>query len=190
LASVGTKLAELGVVMWPRVEPNDIVHGFRVTHRGGPPPIPPEAPNAHPLWGRHLRSGCLAVLARHQRPMTLVEIHRELHLNGYAIASRHPVKRLADALGYETINGRARRVRRGVYDPGHLNPGERRRIGYIRVEPARGSRRFRHREPEAPPLVGGFGGEFDAVASARARFVERPARLVHEFGRAERVGRV
>src|SRR5262249_50329309 len=45
LAAVRTKLAELRVVMWPRVEPNDIVHGFRVTHRGGPPPIPPVAPN-------------------------------------------------------------------------------------------------------------------------------------------------
>src|SRR5262249_49353271 len=146
LALVRTKLAELRVVMWPRVEPKDIVHGFRVTHRGGPPPIPPVAPNALGLWGRHLRSGWLAVLAGNGRPRTLVEIHRELHLNGYAIASRHPVKRLADALGYETINGRARRVRRGVYVLGYLNAGERRRIGYIRIAPAREERRFRHPE--------------------------------------------
>ena len=54
--------------------------------------------------------------------MTLVEIHRELHLNGYAIASRHPVKRLADALAYETRKGRARRVDRGIYALDELNP--------------------------------------------------------------------
>ena len=102
LADVRTKLAEMRIVMWPRVEPKDIVHGFRLTHRGGPPPIPPIAPERAPLEGKHLRSTVLAILARNGRPMTLVEIHRELHLNGYAIASRHPVKRLADALGYET----------------------------------------------------------------------------------------
>ncbi len=45
LGNVRTKLAEMRVVMWPRVEPRDIVHGFRVTRRGGPPPIPPAAPN-------------------------------------------------------------------------------------------------------------------------------------------------
>jgi hypothetical protein len=101
LANVRTRLAAMHVVMWPRVDPKDIVQGYRITHRGGPPPIPPVAPDAHPLHGKHLRSGALAVLARNQRPMTLVEIHRELHLNGYAIASRHPVKRLADALAYE-----------------------------------------------------------------------------------------
>jgi hypothetical protein len=190
LATVRTKLAELRVVMWPRVEPKDIVHGFRVTHRGGPPPIPPAAPNAHALWGRHLRSGCLAVLARNGRSMSLVEIHRELHLSGYAIASRHPVKRLADALGYETINGRARRVRRGVYVLGHLNPGERRRIGYIRIAPAREDRRFRHPEPDAPRLVGRFGSQFDAIASASPGLVERAARLVHELGGSEGVRRV
>ena len=69
---------------------------------------------ARPLVGKHLRSATLAILATNDRPMTLVEIHRELHLNGYAIASRFPVKRLADALGYETRLGRAQRVERGV----------------------------------------------------------------------------
>ena len=99
--------------MWPRVDPKDIVHGFRITRRGGPPPIPPVAPNAHPVWGKHLRSTVLAVLARNGRAMTLVEIHRELNLNGYAIDSRQPVKRLADCLGYEIVEGPrpARRTR-------------------------------------------------------------------------------
>ena len=55
--------------------------------------------------------------------MRLTEIHRELHLNGYAIVSRHPVKRLADSLGYETVKGRARRIDRGTYAVDQLNPG-------------------------------------------------------------------
>ena len=128
LAEVRTKMAELRVVMWPRVEPKDIVHGFRFTRVNGPPAIPREAPNALPLWGRHLRYGALAVLARHARPMKLVEIHRALHLEGYAIESRFPVKRLADALGYESTLGRVRRVERGVYALGELTPGLRRSI--------------------------------------------------------------
>jgi hypothetical protein len=136
LAVVRTHLAELRVVMWPRVDPKDIVHGFRVTHRGGPPPVPPVAPGAQPLSGKHLRSTVLAVLARNARPMTLVEIHRELHLNGYAIASRQPVKRLADSLSYEIRKGRAKRVDRGVYILDQLNPGERRRITRIAVTQA------------------------------------------------------
>jgi hypothetical protein len=137
LAEVRTQLAELRVVMWPRVDPKDIVHGFRRTHRGGPAPIPPVARNAQPLSGRRLRSTALAVLARNARPMTLVEIHRELHLNGYAIASRNPVKQLANSLGYEDIKGRARRVERGVYKIDELNPGERRRLCQISVMPSR-----------------------------------------------------
>jgi hypothetical protein len=128
LAVVRTQLAELRVVMWPRVDRKDIVHGFRRTRRGGPPPIPPVATNALTLRGKHLRSVVLAVLARHARAMTLVEIHRELHLYGYAIDSREPVKRLANSLGYEVATGRVRRVDRGVYVLERLNPGVRRRI--------------------------------------------------------------
>lgn len=136
LAEVRTKLAEMRVVMWPRVEPKDIVHGYRITRRGGPPPIPPVAPNALPVWGKHLRATVLAVLARNRREMTLVEIHREINLNGFAIKSRQPVKRLADCLGYEIVKGRARRVERGIYTLGVLNPGEYRRVERIPVEPA------------------------------------------------------
>jgi hypothetical protein len=131
LADVRTSLAEMRVVMWPSIDPKDIVHGFRVTRRRGPPPIPPVAPNAKPLAGKHLRSTVLAILLRHQRSLTLVEVHRELHLSGYAIASREPVKRLADALRYETILGRAQRVERGVYVLGQLSPGTRRRLAKI-----------------------------------------------------------
>jgi hypothetical protein len=136
LAEVRTQLAELRVVMWPRVDPKDIVHGFRRTVRGGPAPIPPEAPNAQPASGKKLRSAVLAVLFRAARPMTLVEIHREMHLSGRAIASRHPVQRLADCLGYEHTKGRARRVERGVYRIGVLNPAERRRVERSPIRPA------------------------------------------------------
>ena len=94
------------------------------------------ARDAQPLHGKHLRSGALAVLARNARAMPLVEIHRELHLNGFAIASRHPVKRLADALGYETRKGRAKRVDRGRYAVDQLNPGTRRRLARIGMKPA------------------------------------------------------
>ncbi len=137
LAAVRTKLAELRVVMWPRVDPKDIVRGFRVTRRGGPPPIPPEAPGCLPLFGKHLRSAVLAILLRNARAMTLVEVHRELHLSGYAIASRHPVKRLANCLGYEVIKGRARRVERGNYTLGILSPGTLRRFSHLGAQPAR-----------------------------------------------------
>jgi hypothetical protein len=134
LANVRSQLAALRVVMWPRVDPKDIVHGFRITHRGGPAPVPPVAANSRPLTGKHLRSTVLAVLARNDRPMTLVEIHRELHLNGYAIASRRPVQRLADCLGYEIVKGRAKRVDRGIFSLDQLNPGTRRRLAQVRLE--------------------------------------------------------
>jgi len=136
LAIVRTQLAEKRVVMWPRVDRRDIVHGFRRTHRGGPPPIPPVAKNALALRGKHLRSAALAVLARNARAMTLVEIHRELHLYGYAIDSREPVKRLANSLGYEVAKGRVRRVDRGVYVLDRLNPGVRRRIERVALRRA------------------------------------------------------
>ncbi len=70
----------------------------------------------------------LAILARNARPMTLVEIHRQLHLNGFAIASREPVKRLGNCLRYEVVTGRARRVARATFELGELSPGTRRRI--------------------------------------------------------------
>ena len=146
LAEVRTQLAELRVVMWPRVDPKDIVRGFRRTVRGGPAPIPPEAPNAQPVSGKKLRSAVLAVLANNARPMTLVEIHREIHLSGRAIASRHPVQRLADCLGCEHRKGRARRVERGVYRLGVLNPAERRRVEKSTIRPAADPRRAAYRD--------------------------------------------
>lgn len=49
------------------------------------------------MSGRELRSTCLALLARHGA-LTLVELHALLHLHGYAITGRHPVKALAMAM--------------------------------------------------------------------------------------------
>jgi hypothetical protein len=132
MGALRRQLAHLRVVMWPRIEPKDIVQGFRHTRVNGPAPIPPVARNAHQVRGRALRVAALAVLARHQRPMTLTEIHRELHLQGYAIESRMPVQRLADALAYEVRKGRAARVDRGVYRLGLLNPADRRNIDRAR----------------------------------------------------------
>jgi hypothetical protein len=128
MGDIRSKLASNRVIMWPRVEPRDIVHDFRRKMRGGPPPIPPPARNAHWVRGRALRFAALAMLARsNNRPMSPPEIHRELHLAGYGIASRTPVKRLADALGYETSQGRAIRTDRGWYRLGQLSSADRRR---------------------------------------------------------------
>lgn len=52
LADVRTQLAELRVVMWPSIDGKDIVHGFRLTRRGGPPPIPPVAARGRSLMGK------------------------------------------------------------------------------------------------------------------------------------------
>ncbi len=76
-------------------------------------------PEVHPhplrLWGRRLRSVCLALLRAHQQPMTLIDLHAQIHRRGAVIDSTLPVKALADALGYETRQGRAYRTGRGIY---------------------------------------------------------------------------
>lgn len=84
------------------------------------PPLPDEAPF---LWGRRLRSTCRAILSRLGQA-TLVELHITLHRLGYGVASRTPVKALADALGYDADVGNVDRVRRGVYrfPPGAAPP--------------------------------------------------------------------
>lgn len=77
-------------------------------------PIPPARANAIQVNGKHLRWICLVLLARHGQ-QELRDIHALLHQYGYRIAHHHPVKALADALGFEADRGRAQRVRRGVY---------------------------------------------------------------------------
>ncbi|MPY92437.1 MAG: hypothetical protein GEV08_05025 [Acidimicrobiia bacterium] len=71
-------------------------------------------------WGRALRDHALRVLSEVGVALSLVELHRLLHLRGVAVDSDHPAKSLADALGYEAEQGRAERVRRGWY---RIRPG-------------------------------------------------------------------
>ncbi len=78
--------------------------------------LPPVRHDARQLWGRRLRSVCLAILRVHRSPLRLVDLHADLHRRGFAVASDQPVKALADALGYERLEGRVRRVERGVYE--------------------------------------------------------------------------
>jgi hypothetical protein len=100
---------------------------FRKARVPGPAPVGRPAPPAVRVHGRELRYAALGVLARAQGPLTLPQIHRGLHAAGFAIDSRHPVKQLADSLGWEHERGRARRVERGVYELGQLSPYRRRR---------------------------------------------------------------
>lgn len=76
--------------------------------------LPPVPADARFLWGRRLRSACVALLSR-LGETSLPELHAVLHRLGYAIAGSNTVKALADALGYEHDAGRACRVSRGVY---------------------------------------------------------------------------
>ena len=110
-----SRLGELRNTLWP-VEPG--CKGRRppaCEH----PPLPPTRSTAIPLVGTWLRSTCRAILSRHG-PLTLRDLHARLHAYGYRIAHRHPVKTLADALGYETRMGRTVRLARGTYS---LAPG-------------------------------------------------------------------
>jgi hypothetical protein len=126
MALVRAELVALRARLWPR-EPGRLWRTHRRPRIGGPAPIPPTTRHATPLCGRHLRYAALGVLLRARRPLGLPEIHAALHLAGYRLSGARPVKQLADALGYEHDNGRARRVMRGVYAPGELSPSRRRR---------------------------------------------------------------
>lgn len=118
LAEVGARrhqlareLAAVRDQLWPR-------DARRYGRRPGPDgsaQLPPLPATATKLWGRRLRAVCLAIL-RATGSTTLRELHALLHHRGYDVDSAQPVKALADALGYETDQGRARRLRRGVYE--------------------------------------------------------------------------
>ena len=81
----------------------------------GPAAIPAPVQDAQPLRGRALRRAVLESLRHAGRPLTLTEIHRSLHLSGYRLTSEHPVKQLGDALRYEELQDRVRRIERGTY---------------------------------------------------------------------------
>ena len=78
-------------------------------------PMPPVPVDARWARGRGLRGLCLTILGRHGA-LGLEDLHALIHRYGYGIDSPHPVKALADAMGYEVREGRAVRVARGVYD--------------------------------------------------------------------------
>ena len=96
--------------LWPTVEAG----WGRRPPRPGRSPMAPQVVDPYPVRGAALRSLCCALLHRHGE-LALVELHTLIHVYGYEIFSRTPVKTLADSLGYETLEGRAERVRRGVY---------------------------------------------------------------------------
>jgi hypothetical protein len=102
-----------------RIAPNLARRAGRCPGPDGREQLPPVRRNAVALWGRRLRTACLAILER-CGPLPLVELHAELHRRGYVLANPNHVKALADALGHEADNGRVRRIRRGVYE---LAPG-------------------------------------------------------------------
>jgi len=90
-------------------------HGGRRRPLVDEPPVPPTPPDALPLFGTDLRAVAIRLLRRHGAHR-LRDLHGLLHCYGYAVAGPHPVKDLADAMGYEVRCGRARRVARGVYE--------------------------------------------------------------------------
>ena len=83
--------------------------------RPGEPPLPPTSEDPIHLYGRRLRTTCLAILARHGC-QSLPELHTLVHLYGYAVANKSPGKALADAMAMEVREGRARRPERGHYE--------------------------------------------------------------------------
>src|SRR3954451_4906094 len=78
-------------------------------------PLPPTAEQPTPLSGVELRAICLGFLHKARGPLTLRQLHVLIHRAGYLIASWHPVRALAAALGHEADVGRLQRVRRGTY---------------------------------------------------------------------------
>jgi hypothetical protein len=96
--------------LWPRLEH---CHARRPPHPNQAP-LPPAAPNAIEIAGASLRTMCLALLRRFGE-LTLSELHALIHRHGYLVAAPHPVKTLADAMGYEARRGRAERTARATY---------------------------------------------------------------------------
>lgn len=87
----------------------------------GRPQLPPLEHETVKLWGRRLRSVCLALL-RASGALPLPALHALLHRHGYEIEGDNQVKVLADAMAYEVDQGRARRPKRGVYEVADAAP--------------------------------------------------------------------
>src|SRR5690349_457884 len=126
-ARLQRELTEIREVLWPSDDGRAHAKSRR-PRAAGPTPVPPPLADAIPLHGRHLRDAALRLLLRAERPLTLAEIHRDLHLDGHVLLATDPVKQLGDALGYEERRGVVRRVARGTYALGTLTPYRRRVI--------------------------------------------------------------
>ncbi len=161
--SLLTDLDDLRDELWPRLDHH---HARRPTLDGRPQVRPLPARHRY-IWGRQLRSCCLAILRRHGR-LPLPELHSLLHLYGYGVASNTPVKALADAMGHEVDKGHARRVERGVYE---LRADFRSRPGRLGDPACLGPQPIHDwtagADPE--PVAGGSGGGFAPLDDADPR---------------------
>ncbi len=109
--AIARRLAELREALWPA----DRYRRGRQPGELGVTDLPPLPDDPVWLYGRRLRSVCLALLRRTGR-LGLRDLHALLHAHGYGIDSNHAVKALADAMAYEVDARRAIRVRRGEYE--------------------------------------------------------------------------
>ncbi len=88
----------------------------------------PLDPATTDLFGRALRHAALGVLLRVGGALSIEEIDAHIALLGRRVDSAYPGKALADALRYETLCGRVRRVGRGRYAVGRVSHGMRYRV--------------------------------------------------------------
>jgi len=125
LARLRRELTSIRELLWPSGE-GRAFEKVRRPGRAGPDLVPPPLADATPVRGRALRDAALRVMLRAERPLTLPEIHRAIHLDGHVLLATDPAKQLGDALGYEERRGVVRRVARGTYAISTLTPHRRR----------------------------------------------------------------
>ena len=75
------------------------------------------------IRGRQLRRLAVVILLEAHRPMTVGDVERTIRASGLRPEPAPPNKAVADALAREVRQGRARRVKWGVYTPGTIARG-------------------------------------------------------------------
>lgn len=130
--------------------------------------MPPLPEPARRLSGWNLRTVCQALLRRFGA-LELPEMHALLHRYGYEIEARHPVKALADALGYEVLGGRAERVRRGLYRSLLEADGVPRDVDPLLAVARWRTGTFRRRVRDHRPAVAPIGGRIRTVRRSARR---------------------